>query len=660
MEKIKHGNYLFVLFSTLLVGLMIFSLKWKSSIPKREVASSSYPQDEGQFCAKSLKSISITQGWKQNLETQTQLEEAFKACLSSYIQLKTISPKGDEHLAVEFFENIFFELDIAHKSYHVSDLTKLNESRINIIATLPTSRSNKYEWDMKQDSKSIILLNHIDVVDVHADQWESPDLAFSGKVAGSIKHPDVEYIWGRGALDMKSIAITQLMSLWILKQSNIKLERDIHFIAVADEEQSGSGAIGTIKKMLPGGELFSLNDASIILNEGGGAMESLPSEKWNLFLVAVEEKGGAWLDFKNNSYESLIDNLYKSQIINLNELLGSKAKFNNHDCKVVEITTPKPKVNVVTSKVEAKFKCRYGFQGKELFKNIFEKDFKNVSVNSTQTENIINITIETKSSSHGSLGLNESALDALVLGTHYLGIIDLKKHRKSHSYFKYYQTKATKLFIKSLSKSNILLRVAGKFNFIPFIKKLILQTVEEEFGVDGLFRTTCQFSALNFKDEIGSALVDCRLLHTAIKNKNSKNHANDFKNELLKKIDDTSLDISIIDGWNVSQSTVKSKDFKTITKTLKSYAKAENKKLMVLPYLFPAGTDSTWFRNPFSAGEESIKSIPSYGFYPAYLDADLVGTFHGANERFPVKQIKPTLDKYFEVLKDLSLIKEKK
>jgi acetylornithine deacetylase/succinyl-diaminopimelate desuccinylase-like protein len=205
----------------------------------------------------------------------------------------------------------------------------------------------------------------------------------------------------------------------------------------------------------------------------------------------------------------------------------------------------------------------------------------------------------------------------------------------------------------------LLLRVAGKLNFIPFVRKLILETVEKEFGVDGLFRTTCQFSALNFKEKLGHALVDCRLLHTAIKNKDSKNHANDFKKELLNKIDDEKLEISIIDGWNVSQSSVNSKDFKTISKTLKSYAKSENKKIMALPYLFPAGTDSTWFRNPFSAGVENIDPIPSYGFFPAYLDADLVNTFHGSNERFPVKQIRPTLDKYYEVLKELSLIKEK-
>jgi acetylornithine deacetylase/succinyl-diaminopimelate desuccinylase-like protein len=660
MEDIKHGNYLFVLVSTFLVGFMIYSLEWNSPNPKRAVASVSYTQDEGQVCAQRLKKITIESDWKKNTKTQAELEEAFRVCLSSYIQIKTISPKGDEHLAVEFFENIFSELNIAHKSFNVPDLTKLNKSRMNLIATIPADKSNDYQWHKKQDLKSVILINHMDVIDVHPEQWESPDLAFSGKVAGSIKHPDVEYIWGRGALDMKSMAITQLMSMYILKQSNIKLERDIHFLAVADEEQSGSGAIGTLKKMLPGGDMFSLNDASIILNEGGGAMQSLPNEKWNLFLIAVEEKGGAWLDFENNSYKSLVSNLYKSQIINLDEFLTDKTKIKNHGCNVIEVVTPKPKVNVVTSKLYAKFECRQGFQGQELFKNIFEKDFKTVKVEVTQVENIIDISIVTKSSSHGSLGLNESALSSLVLGTHYLGIIDLKKHRNTYSYFKYYQTKATKLFIKSFAKSNILLRIAGKFSFIPFIKKLVLQTVEEEFGVSGLFRTTCQFSALNYKNNHGNALVDCRLLHTAIKFKNSKNHANDFKKELIKKIKDENLKIDIIDGWNVSQSTVRSKDYKVIAKTLKSYAKAERKKIMILPYLFPAGTDSTWFRNPFSAKVEGVKSIPSYGFFPAYLDPDLLGTFHGANERFPVKQIKPTIDKYFEVLKELSLIKKKK
>ena len=671
MERIKFGNYLFVFFSSLIVGLMIYSSDWFYKNVGRNLATAEYFSDKGRSCAVSLKRITVPD--------QKLIEEAFKTCLSSYIQIKTISPVGEEEIAVEFFENIFSELDIAYKSFDVKDLTGINDKRRNLIATLPIDRSSHYDWSTKKENESIILVNHMDVVDVHPEQWERPEFAFGGIIAGSQREPEKDFIWGRGALDMKGIAITQLISMWLLKQSNVKLSRDIHFLAVADEEQSGSGAIGTMQAMREGRALHALSNTSLILNEGGGGMKSLPSDKWNLFLIAVEEKGGAWLSLKNNSYESLISNLSQSQILDLNSYLDKRVlkrigpkktikaktkkkviKITGHDCKVIEVITPKPKVNVVTSKVLAKFECREGFQGARLFENVFAKNFDTVSVNAKQNENIIDVTIQTNSSSHGSVGLNESALSALVLGTHYLDIIDLRKYKRVKPYFKYYQTKATKDFLKELSRSNFFLRIARGIDFIPAIRKLVLKTVEGEFGVDGLFRTTCQFSALNFSKSKAEALVDCRLLHTAIKYPKSKVHAEDFKAELIKTIKDENLNIEILDGWNVSQSTTKSRDYKTIVKTLKSYSKKENKKIMAVPYLFPAGTDSTWFRNPFSANIKGVKAIPSYGFFPAYINPELLATFHGANERFPVDEIYPTVDKYFVVLKELSLEKKQK
>src|SRR5256886_10993471 len=51
------------------------------------------------------------------------------------------------------------------------------------------------------------------------------------------------YVWGRGALDMKGEAITQLMTLLTLKRAGVTLKRDVIFLATADEEVgAGVGA----------------------------------------------------------------------------------------------------------------------------------------------------------------------------------------------------------------------------------------------------------------------------------------------------------------------------------------------------------------------------------------------------------------------------------
>lgn len=652
MDKVKYSYISLAFFSSFLMGIIIYSVSW----PERDIASVSYEPDNGKLCAESLKNIQIDSQWRTNKAVSSSIEDAFIKCLSGYIQLKTISPKGDEQIAVDFLQTVFNELEIPNKAFYVEDKTGLSDQRVNLIATLPKDRARSYNWAESKDNKSIILLNHMDVVNAISEQWEEPWLTWSGAVKNSYKEPDELFIWGRGALDMKGIAITQLVNMWILKQLDTKLEKDIHFLAVADEEQSGSGAIGTLKEMRQGGSLYALNNASIILNEGGGGMRNTPSDKWNLFLLAVEEKGGAWMEFENLDPISLMQNLYKSRVLNLKNYIPKKAvKIKGHDCKILNIETPQSKVNVVASKVIANFECREGFQVGTVFDSAFSKGFKTVKVNTTQTDRIVHLVVETDSSSHGSIGVNESAIDAFAMGLFHLDLIDFKRRISMPSYLKPYQTNATKILVKTLGKSNFLLKVIKNFTFIPAIRKLVLQTIEGEFGIDGLFSTTCQFSALNYAEK-AKALVDCRLLHSAIKNKNSQTHAEDFKEELLKYIKDKNLSISLIDGWNTSQSTVKSKDYKTIVKALKDSQKfdPENKKVMSIPYLFPAGTDSTWFRNPWSAGVYDVKPIPSYGFFPVYITAELLGSFHGSNERFPIKEINGTVQRYFSVLKTLA------
>jgi len=623
-----------------------------SSIPEVEVD----PLAAGDLCARDMGNIALTENWKTDKSSLSKIEQAFTTCLSEYIKIKTVSPKGNEEKAVIFFEQVFSQLDYAYKKIEVADLTGENKTRLNIIATLPVDLSNKYDWSISSGVESVILLNHMDVVGANPSQWQDPSLVWSGKIAGSTSEPDRDFIWGRGALDMKSIAITEMISMHIQKLQGNPLKRDIHFLAVADEEQSGSGAIGVLKKMVKGGELASLSDAALLLNEGGGAIAKTPNEKWNLFLLAVEEKGGAWLDVTHPTPQSLLQNLNRAKIIDIKKYISKKEKIYDHSCTLKEIETPNSKVNVIASSVNLYFDCKNKDSANIIFEEVFKKNFKTVDTKIETVNSLIKVNVQTRSASHGSTGINESALDAVSVGLHRLGIIKLKRKVKSPKFFKYIRTNATKMFIKALSKSNFVLSIAKFFQFIPFIKNMVLGGVEDEFGIDGLFRTTCQFSALNFKGEKASALVDCRLVHTAEKYPHSHDHAGDFRKELLKLINDRDLNIDILDGWNISQSSVKSADFKKILSAVKDIQKelGAKEKTMITPYLFPAGSDSTWFRNPWSAGVQNVKSIPSYGFFPAYISPELLSTFHGVDERFPVDQIEGTVIRYEAVLSRLT------
>ena len=633
---------------------------------KRSLASVQNPTEAGKICAQEILKINVDQKGEitKNSKVSTQITDAFKVCLGQYIQFRTISPKGEEEQAVEYFESIFSLLDIPYKRFVVDDLTGMYEGeRVNIVASLSTDRSSVYDWETKTNTKSIILLNHMDVVDANPEQWEKPELTWSGSVAPSEKFPDQEFIWGRGALDMKGIGITQLINMYMLKHMDIKLKRDIHFLAVADEEAAGSGAIGAIQKMQEGEELYALSSASLVLNEGGGGVKDTPSTGWDLFLLATEEKGGAWLKFKENDPVQLLKDLYKSKMIMIDDRISRRdPRIRGHECKIQKIYTPKAKVNVVASKITVTFQCKKGFQAKGLFESVFKHDFKGISTQVVQVGDKVKLTVESKSSSHGSTGVNESAMEAFVMGLYHLDILNIRKKKKRPGYFDYIKTAATDSLVNGLRKSNTVLNIVSRLSWIPFFNKLILKEVENSFGLDGLFRTSCQFSAMNFNinnDSHAEALVDCRLLHTAVKHKDSKNHPEDFIKQVKKTIKNKNLKIDLISGWNVSQSPVKNKDFRLIKKTLEAMSRMNRQKKrkvksVAVAYLFPAGTDSTWFRNPFSAGEVEIEPIPSYGLFPLYMDTELLASYHGSNERFPVSEIPGTVERYLLVLKKLA------
>ncbi|MCT4642329.1 MAG: M20/M25/M40 family metallo-hydrolase [Bacteriovoracaceae bacterium] len=601
-------------------------------------------------CLESIKKLNFNKKTFKDLAVQKQLESSFASCLSEYIQIKTISPKGDEHKAVDFLESIFHVLDIPFKRFLTRDLnSKKNYYRSNFVATL-SEQGHQFDWSQKQKRHSIILLHHMDVVSVKEDQWEDPFLAFSGKIMPDESGED--YIWGRGALDMKGIAMAQLFSMIILKKMKTKLTRDIHFLAVADEEQGASGAIGAIRKMEKAKELYALSSANLVLNEGGAGFQNIPKEEHDIFLIAAEEKGGAWLEFVHKKPTELINNLVKSGIVDLKRYVKKRDKKKyNINCHFERIFTPKAKVNILASKLDLTLKCDKEYpilKIKEVFLTGFERY---MSLNIVKKDKIYDLSLNSKSSGHGSVSFGNSVFDVLAASMYRMKLLKKRKYR-SIKELKYIKTPATNLLMKKLSKTNGMLGFLNKLSFIPLVKKMLYKGIEDGFGVNGLFKTSCQLSALNFNLKSNAAgWVDCRLVHTF--DSKIKNHANVFIAQLKKVIKDNRQKINLLEGWDFSRSPVKTKDFKIIIKTLeKDKLKTSSNRIHAMPYLFPAGSDSTWFRNPYSAGAD-VKPIACYGFHPIYLTPKVIATNHGANERYPVQQILPTILRYNQVLRNL-------
>ncbi len=182
--------------------------------------------------------------------------------LSAYIAVDTTNPPGNESRGAAFFAAIF---DAAGIPYRTAESAP---GRGNIWARLEGG-----------SEPAIVLLNHMDVVPPDRRYWtEDP---FGGVIKDG-------YLYGRGALDMKGLAIAQLEAFLALHASGRKLNRDVIFVATADEEAGGSMGAGWLATNHP--EIFE--GVGYLLNEGGGGR---PYGEQIVFAVGVAEKVPLWL-----------------------------------------------------------------------------------------------------------------------------------------------------------------------------------------------------------------------------------------------------------------------------------------------------------------------------------------------------------------------------
>ncbi len=185
--------------------------------------------------------------------------------LSDYLKINTTNPPGNEILTARFLKAI---LDKEGIPAQILDTVELGGTHANLYARLKGNGSKK----------AIILLHHMDVVSATPSQWSVDP--FSGVVKDG-------YIWGRGAIDMKGEAVAHLMAMIAIKRSGLKLNRDIVFIANADEEFTSTGGIAFVNN-----HADLIKDAEYLITEA--TENSVVDGKVKYFAVGVAEKRTFW------------------------------------------------------------------------------------------------------------------------------------------------------------------------------------------------------------------------------------------------------------------------------------------------------------------------------------------------------------------------------
>ncbi len=187
------------------------------------------------------------------------------AWMQEYLRIDTTNPPGHEMRAVAFYKKILDEEGIENRVFEYAP------GRGDLWARVP--------HDTAQGQRPIILLNHMDVVTSDAAHWKVPP--FSGEIKDG-------WLWGRGAQDMKDEGLAQLVVMVMLKREKIELDRDVIFLAVADEEAEGTGTDWFIAN-----QRDLLENAEFLINEGGENL--LENGKVKYVGVDVGEKTTFWL-----------------------------------------------------------------------------------------------------------------------------------------------------------------------------------------------------------------------------------------------------------------------------------------------------------------------------------------------------------------------------
>lgn len=214
--------------------------------------------------------------------------EKYRKDLSDAIRIKTISNVDTDKVDWGEFQKLhkLFEerFPLVHKH--------LKREEISLASLL-------YTWEgTKPDLEPIALLGHQDVVPVAEgteQDWTHP--AFDGV-------DDGEFIWGRGALDMKNHLIAVLESVETLLAEGFWPERTVYLCFGHDEEivaakTSGAGAIADTLKARgvhldsvidEGGAILDLKVGSILNNRLAGV--GIAEKGYADYRVSVSAKGG--------------------------------------------------------------------------------------------------------------------------------------------------------------------------------------------------------------------------------------------------------------------------------------------------------------------------------------------------------------------------------
>lgn len=184
--------------------------------------------------------------------------------LQNLIRFNTTNPPGNEK------ECIFYIKDLLEDAGFETTLFSKDENRPNVIARL------------KGEGKApgVLLYGHVDVVPTENQDWIQPP--FEANIVD-------DFIWGRGALDMKGGVAMMVSAFLRAKAEGLKPAGDVTLAIVSDEEAGGDYGAKFLTEEHPD----VLEGIRYAIGEFGGFPMYIGGKKF--YPIQVAEKKICWM-----------------------------------------------------------------------------------------------------------------------------------------------------------------------------------------------------------------------------------------------------------------------------------------------------------------------------------------------------------------------------
>jgi acetylornithine deacetylase/succinyl-diaminopimelate desuccinylase-like protein len=162
--------------------------------------------------------------------------------LGELVRFNTVNPPGNERAAIEFLAGYLKDAGLK------TELLAADDDRPNLVADLEGTGG---------EGPTLCYLGHVDTVLAHPSEWDHDP--WSGDVADG-------FLWGRGALDMKSQVAAEAVAAATLAKNGWRPQNGtLKLVFVSDEETGGDVGAHWLTETHP-----DRVRCDMLLNEGAG------------------------------------------------------------------------------------------------------------------------------------------------------------------------------------------------------------------------------------------------------------------------------------------------------------------------------------------------------------------------------------------------------